>query len=487
MEEIKEELLEQVKIITAENDLFGTYGKARAISNFIKLEANGLLKQNNLIAIYGEWGSGKSCLMKTIANKLEKDGYKTLNFDTWKYEKDENLTYSLFKFIIKDNTITKIKELGKQFIENAYGIFKSATKGIEINIPLDINNPNNNIVIKPNDMLDEAEKKNDQIIQKIEDEKCLWEKIDAFEQDFKKISFHGKKLIVFLDDLDRCESENIITLISSIKLLLSANENIIFIIGIDKKGVTLALQNKYKNDYNKAEEYLEKIFPISFSLTNRTYSNKAIKYFKDVIGIDMEECQQISYFFDYIDLTNARKIKKVLRKYLIIKKYIEVNAGIVETKSLGMIILILYIIILNFFYNDEYEDLFENLYSEKIDNNYNPIILHNPENSKSYKFNEIKNKTCYKLLENKTYTYDFLPFLLRFSSKNIKRNELEINNSNNFSYENWKFLFDENICNKFVDFIIKRDNLIKDFINEKNNKIDVKKILRCLIMLDEIL
>ena len=30
--------------------------------------------------------------------------------------------------------------------------------------------------------------------------------------------------------------------------------------GIDKKAVTLALQNKYNNDFNKADEYLEKIF-----------------------------------------------------------------------------------------------------------------------------------------------------------------------------------------------------------------------------------
>ena len=51
----------------------------------------------------------------------------------------------------------------------------------------------------------------------------------------------------YLTDYLQEISENIITLISAIKLLLSINKNIIFIIGVDKKAVTLVLENKYNN------------------------------------------------------------------------------------------------------------------------------------------------------------------------------------------------------------------------------------------------
>ena len=99
-----EELIEEVKEINEENDIFGTYQKAKSICEFIELERNQeLLSNNNLIAIYGAWGTGKSCLMKTIYNKLNKDKFDTLWFDTWKYEKDENLAYSLFKYIGKED------------------------------------------------------------------------------------------------------------------------------------------------------------------------------------------------------------------------------------------------------------------------------------------------------------------------------------------------------------------------------------------------
>lgn len=70
------ELIENVKEINSENDIFGTYQKALSITEFIELEENEkLLSENNLIAIYGEWGTGKSCLMKTIASKLNKEKY----------------------------------------------------------------------------------------------------------------------------------------------------------------------------------------------------------------------------------------------------------------------------------------------------------------------------------------------------------------------------------------------------------------------------
>lgn len=269
---MEESLIEEIKVLNSGNDMFGTYDKAIAICNFLQLENNKkLLEKNNLIAIYGLWGIGKSCLMKTIESNLPKNEFETVWFDTWKYEKDDNLPYSLLKFMTKNKKINRLKENGKNILETGYSILKSMAKGIDINLGI--------INIKPGEAIDEVQKLDEERVKKIEDNKCLWEKINEFEEEYSKMTFNNKKLVVFLDDLDRCESENIINLISSIKLLLSVNKNIIFIIGIDKKAVTLALQNKYNNDFNKADEYLEKIFPINFSINN----NINIENFEDAI------------------------------------------------------------------------------------------------------------------------------------------------------------------------------------------------------------
>ena len=68
---MEESLIEEIKVLNSGNDMFGTYDKAIAICNFLQLENNKkLLEKNNLIAIYGGWGIGKSCLMKTIESNL---------------------------------------------------------------------------------------------------------------------------------------------------------------------------------------------------------------------------------------------------------------------------------------------------------------------------------------------------------------------------------------------------------------------------------
>lgn len=453
-----ENLMEEVKLLNKENDLFGTYDKALAIRDFIQLEENKtLLEKNNLIGIYGSWGIGKSSVMTTIKNNLDKSIFDIVWFDTWKYEKDENLPYSLFKFIGKDNIINQLKDKGINVLENVYGIFKSMTKGVELNLGI--------INFKPGEALDEAEKR-DEIINS---EKCLWEKIEEFEKEYKKIKFNqNKRLVVFLDDLDRCESENIISLISTIKLLLSVNPNIIFVIGIDKEAVTLALQNKYNNDFNKADEYLEKIFPINFSIDNNINTEIFKKEIGQILGVTEEDSEMILKFFNAINFDNSRRIKKVLRKYLSIKEYLKQKR--IDLNNKYNVILVLYFIIIQMFYNDEYK-YFLMKDKEKI---FNKITLIQYDRTtrvkKENQFEQYYKKECYitYTLEKK---YEIYKFLVRFSSYKINKEELKVTiypQRTIFENYNWLGLFDDTICKSFIKFILEDNNFL-DYLS--NNKV----------------
>lgn len=471
------ELIEEVKEINENNDIFGTYPKAKSICEFIELKENEeLLSKNNLIAIYGEWGIGKSCLMQTIYKELDKNKFESIWFDTWKYEKDENLAYSLFKFIGKDRFWNKFLSAGDSVLDNAYGIFKSLAKGIEINLGV--------LNFKPGDALDEAENRDKQIIDKVENKKCLWEKVNEFEELFKDINFSNKKLVVFLDDLDRCESENIVTLLSAIKLMLSINKNIIFIIGIDKKAVTLALQNKYNNDYNKADEYLEKIFPINFELSNYIHSQNFKKYISEITDLDIDDVNIVIDFLYKIQFNNARHIKKALRKYCLIKKYIESKN--IDIKNKYIVVLVLYTIILNIFYNDEYKEMMKED-KEKI---YKKILLisHNKNG-----FREEGKFDTYEKVCNINYTnnknYEIYKLLVRFSSYKISNFDLNcmktMDRQAYIEYYNWIGLFENNICNDFIEFILNDTKFIDNFVKER--QVDDEKIYNYLKVIDNIL
>ena len=472
-------LIEEIKEINEDNDIFGTYQKSKSICDFLELESNKeILEKNNLIAIYGSWGSGKSCLMRTIYNNLNSEKFDVIWFDTWKYEKDDNLAYSLFKYIGKNHFFDKIKEHGENVLNNAYGIFKSLAKGVELNIGI--------LNIKPGESLDEAEKQDEKIEKNINNKKCLWEKIEEFENTFKNIKLNNdKRLVVFLDDLDRCESDNIITLISAIKLLLSINKNIIFIIGVDKTAVTLALKNKYNNDYNKADEYLEKIFSITFELVNNMQTQNFLKYISEVTGLQEKNAEIILEFFEAIHFTNARHIKKVLRKYYFMKKYLR-DKGI-DIEDNRNVLLLLYIIILNIYHSDEYKYIIRKD-KEKI---YQNIILFN------YDKNGIKKQGRYSAYEKfcqikyeNGEQYNIHELLVRFSSYKIINNEIRsqiyLNGEAHNNLENWLAVFEENnICNEFIEFIISNSYNFKNLI--KDNKFDDNKVVDILNLVNDIM
>lgn len=77
------------------------YQKAMVLKRYLENETFQNI-DNNLIALYGEWGSGKSTVFKTLKAELEKEPekYTPLIFEAWKYEKDKNLPLSLYEFIL---------------------------------------------------------------------------------------------------------------------------------------------------------------------------------------------------------------------------------------------------------------------------------------------------------------------------------------------------------------------------------------------------
>ena len=456
-----EDLIENVKVITKENDVFNTYDKAIAIMNFLEHEKNQkLLSENNLIAIYGSWGSGKSSLMKTMERNLNSEQFETLWYDTWKYENDDNVSYSLLKYILRNNKWEQFKEKGEKFLDDIYDLFKGFNKGIEVNLGI--------VTLKPGEVLETIRQDQSKIC-----ELTIWEKYQEYEKVFSKITFNGRKLIVFLDDLDRCDSKNIIGLISSIKSLLSINKHIIFIIGIDREAVAKALSNKYNNDYNKAEEYLEKIFPLNFNVIPKIKYETMTPILSELLTLNIDDTKIILNFFDRIQFDNPRHIKKIIRKWCLVKLYLSDICVNLTDKSI--VIIILYFIILNNFYLDEYKHIGKemkmNIYRE-----INLISYDNKTGEKKaspfldYKIN------CYLQYES-GHTLNIFPILLFFSSYKLKKNEINcmkfMSGEGKIEFSNWQTLFEDNICSRFVDFILSDIVYYESFIKDDEIQFDL--------------
>jgi len=351
------------------SDLFGTLDKAKAIKEFLEncLNFSGTAEKVQMIALYGNWGSGKSSILKFLEKDLDKSKFVPVFFEAWKHEKDDNLALSLSDCIADKAPKTKndeIKAVAKTFLKNTYRLFKAGMSGINIRIPVGVLN----LLFKPADMIKSIEDSIEEDFENL----SFYKQIKEFEKSFKNLENsilgkdNSKKIIVFVDDLDRCESEHVINILSAIKLFFTYGQRTVFFCAIDKQAVSNAINTKYK-DIIKSEEYLEKIFDVSFSMPISSDLTKLLQ--KD---FNVDNAEKISSFLNDINFTNPRHLKKVLNKYIILASF-KYSPNVTQSlrdlipeiynnhdNQVGNLfgtILTLYIIILYEFYNDKFKEI----------------------------------------------------------------------------------------------------------------------------------
>lgn len=242
------------------------------------------------IGVYGDWGSGKSSLMYMCKERLIKEDnkIKCLVFNGWLFEnyedaktailgtildeisKEKNLTYEakgiikgLYKSVDKFKLVKGVLKYGTDFLVTG-GI--GSLLGITINQAL-------------KSTQEKIEVTNLEKIQSnIENElnnKELREDIKKFQKEFASLLEKTKisRLVVFIDELDRCRPDTILETLEAIKLFLFEGK-VAFVIGADERHISYAVKSKFKDiegiQIDIGKEYLEKLiqYPIRIPQLN---------------------------------------------------------------------------------------------------------------------------------------------------------------------------------------------------------------------------
>ncbi|GAB5401147.1 MAG: hypothetical protein Aureis2KO_27320 [Aureisphaera sp.] len=357
-----------IEDLTEENDYLGIIEKADLIKTFLESNTDEF-EQIKMFVLYGEWGSGKSTLMKYLEKEL-KGVFNTFFFEAWEFENDTNLCFSLLEFLTlksegaSEQVIGDILKLGGK-------LFRGLGRSLKLKVPLAPGGPE--LEIDPSSFVEEFDADEKTFYQIKEDFKFQfrgWE--DMVTKDKKT-----KHNIVFIDDLDRCEPENVLNLLSALKLFFTYGKKTIFFCGIDKKAVEIAIKTKYF-DYIKSTEYLEKIFDISFSMPKAENSIKLFGlYFSndkkyELAGQSMSIAEIVNFLFNELRFNNIRKIKKVLNRFVIVQnitknlsgnhklKKIAPNILNDENCSLLDLLITIYFVVLKEFYPMILEDFSNN-------------------------------------------------------------------------------------------------------------------------------
>lgn len=268
-----------------EVDLLGFEHLANAVVSIVRRDD--LLPAT--IGVYGDWGGGKSSLLKIVQKQLEEDeAVIVLSFNGWLFEDYENAKTALMGSILEEllnhrkilpQAKDKIKKLlkrvngfklvagvGKLALGLSTGIAPLAASGgwdfLSL-LSLVKDNAKDAKFAGLKDAIEEKNKKEE------EDEADRRRQIREFRKDFAELLDESniKKLVVIIDDLDRCLPDTIIDTLEAIKLFLFV-KNTAFILGADEYLVKYAVRKRFPElPGERAEvgrDYLEKLvqFPV---------------------------------------------------------------------------------------------------------------------------------------------------------------------------------------------------------------------------------
>ena len=121
-----------IEDLTPENDYLNVIERGDMIKSFL-LSNKEEFSQIKMFALYGEWGSGKSTLMKYLEKELKND-FNTFFFEAWEFESDDNLSNSLLEFLL-DESESLSEEISGEILEVAERLFTGFAKSIKISFP----------------------------------------------------------------------------------------------------------------------------------------------------------------------------------------------------------------------------------------------------------------------------------------------------------------------------------------------------------------
>lgn len=241
-----------------------------------------------VVGLEGPWGSGKTTVVNNVISKIREnssDDFIIINdFDPWTYNNQESLLISLFDKVLKNTGINYSSSSLKSIVNTLFETIKSSNP---------IGNFIGNIFLK-NDSDDGIEKLKDQI--------C-----DYLEQ-------NDKTIIIFIDNLDRASSENIIFLLKVINNIFDL-KRVVYVLSYDKERISGLLDNSNIN-----EKYIEKIIQQEISIT-KLNREKLYAVVRDCItklfvvyGVKKESYNKFSYIIDYLSnkISDIREFKRIL-------------------------------------------------------------------------------------------------------------------------------------------------------------------------------
>ena len=277
-----------------QNDALGRKELGEFLSSLI-----GRLAGPFVVALDSPWGTGKTTLVKMLMADLKNKKFECIYFNAWKVDYLDDPLVSLVSSIdqffadkkdqasLSEEKLTRVKKITYYIVRRGLRfVGKVVTNGA-----LDTEEEYRDFVKGFSDETKQTEDfraELDKVVAQLfeeKEEKSLSDDVKKernLSDDGKKDDGNKKKLIFFIDELDRCRPSFAIELLERVKHFFDI-PNIIFVLSIDKKQLEASVKAIYGAD-SQATEYLRRFIDLEYFIPGipNTQSEKYIeKLFND--------------------------------------------------------------------------------------------------------------------------------------------------------------------------------------------------------------
>lgn len=298
-------------------------GRNTEIINFIRLLDS--IKSNFSIAIDNDWGTGKTFFVKEV--KMILDAYNEHSYDyelsnleriknvidiknidlhlavyynAWENDNQKSPLLSLIYEIIKvakiDTNKTDISINKEKIIKDGLSAIVKHFSGIDIK-----------------ELLKCVETEAKDIFKEIKGQKSTKEQVDNILNNL--LLEHDERLVIFIDELDRCRPTFAVELLEQIKHYFD-NDKITFVFSTNIKQLQYTIK-KYYGEAFEAKRYLDKFFDLTISLNEIN----VIEYFNFVNENSRGD------MYDYVCKEIVKEYNFTLRDVI---KFVQINKICIE-------------------------------------------------------------------------------------------------------------------------------------------------------------
>lgn len=234
------------------------------------------------IGVFGTWGSGKTTLMKQLESSLDSSRTITVSFSAWRYEKEPHLIVPLLDSVRASVVAWSERQASEPVKRAALDVARSigkATLALLHGFSLKVGIPNAiEASFEANKALERAQQYDAEEEQARVPRSFYQASLGALAESFEELRrTGGQRIVVFIDDLDRCLPQGALEVLESMKLFFDT-PGFVFVVGLDRQVVEKCIDAKYAREFAGAgpveqrqlqirgEDYIKKIFQVPFNL-----------------------------------------------------------------------------------------------------------------------------------------------------------------------------------------------------------------------------